>query len=53
MASIDTIGRPVISDRRLANVDLPDPDDPNTTTRCMVPIRSRAVNVQCALHVPP
>jgi hypothetical protein len=36
IASMDTIGIPVICDRRLANVDLPDADDPNTRTRRMV-----------------
>src|SRR5215218_4834308 len=38
-ASSETKGRPVISDSRLANVDLPDPDDPMTRTRCIGSIR--------------
>jgi hypothetical protein len=38
-ASSETKGMPVISDSRLANVDLPDPDDPMTRTRCIGSIR--------------
>ncbi|WLA52419.1 hypothetical protein QIH80_21465 [Bradyrhizobium elkanii] len=38
-ASIDTVGIPVIADSRRAKVDLPDPDDPITRTRCIGPVQ--------------
>ena len=38
-ASSETKGMPVISDSRRANVDLPDPDDPMTRTRCIGSVR--------------